>query len=145
MYILLDEYCCFNIYPSSRFSEIIYKLFPSRPQRLILLLCVKDSSHHLIRVLSDSYSSRACIIFRFLFSETFYIIFIYIYIYTITLFRGIIACLYIFGTVFSFFSVFLLGTIHLSTCLKPSVKILWFLQFVFFFIVSSVSFIDELL
>lgn len=64
VYTPLDEYCCFN--PSSRFSAIIiYILFPSRAQRLILLLCVKDSSHHLIRVLSDSYP-RACIILRFL-------------------------------------------------------------------------------
>lgn len=89
---------CFNIYPSSRFSKIMYLLFPSRSKRLILLLCVKDSSHHLIRVLSDSYS-RACIIFRFMFSETFYII----YTHTITIFGGIIACLYIFGTFFFYF------------------------------------------
>lgn len=49
-----------------RFSSLpfsfLLKIFLSRPQRLILLLRVKDSSLYLLRVFSDSYS---CTIFRF--------------------------------------------------------------------------------
>lgn len=128
LYILLDEYCRFNIYPSSRFSEIIYILFSSRPQRLILLLRIKDSSHHLIRVLSDSYS-RACIIFRFLFSETFYIIYIHIYIHNNVIWRYNSLFIHFWNGLFIFFFVFLLRTIHLSTYVQTFVKILWFLEF----------------